>query len=137
MRCVLDTNVLLSGLLWEGTPKKYLDAFRFSNIYQLILSPELVNELRIKLSRKFKVPDDLIFRWEKEISQYAYLVVPKYETDICRDPEDNMILDTASAGNADYIVTGDNDLLTLKEFKSIPIITPRQFLERIKVKFAI
>ena len=137
MRCVLDTNVLLSGLLWQGTPKKCLDAFRLSNIYQLILSPELVDELRTKLSRKFKVPDDLTHKWEREISQYAYLVVPKYETDICRDSEDNMILDTASAGNADYIVTGDNDLLTLKEFKSIPIIAPRQFLERIKVKFAI
>src|SRR3990170_8207409 len=105
MRCVLDTNVLLSGLLWQGTPKKCLDAFRLSNIYQLILSPELVDELRVKLSKKFKVPDDLIHKWEREISQYTYLVVPKYVTGICRDPNDNKVLDTASEGDADYIVT--------------------------------
>jgi len=127
MRSVLDTNVLLSGLLWAGTPKKCLDAFRFQNIYQLILSPELIHELRNKLTKKFKVPQVLIEKWGKEITQYAHLVIPKYETTICRDPKDNMILDTASTGNAHYIVTGDEDLLILKDFKAISIVTPAQF----------
>ena len=128
MRVVLDTNVILSGLLWEGIPKRCVDAYRFSNIYQLILSPEIIHELRTKLTQKFKMPDKLARQWEKEITPYAYLVVPKNETTICRDPKDNMILDTAISANAQYIVTGDEDLLTLKEYKGILIVTPRQFL---------
>lgn len=129
IKAVVDTNVLLSGLLWEGTPKKCLDKYRLESIYQLILSPEIVHEFRRKLLYKFRLEQVMINQWVKEMTLYAELVVPRYATKICRDTKDNMILDTAKTGKADYIVTGDKDLLALKVFdKNIKIVSPADFL---------
>lgn len=125
---VLDTNVLISGFLWEGTPKKCLDGYRFASAYQLLFSPELIHEFRTKLLRKFHIPSQRVNLWVKEITMYAELVNPTYTTRICRDPKDNMLLDTAGAGRASYIVTGDKDLLTLLKFNSIQIVSPKTFL---------
>lgn len=129
IRAVVDTNVLISGLFWEGTPKKCLDKYRFENIYQIIFSPEIVHEFRQKLLYKFRLEPAMVNRLVKEMTLYAELVVPRYVTKICRDAKDNMILDTAKAGKADYIVTGDKDLLVLKMFnKNIKIVSPADFL---------
>lgn len=129
IRAVVDTNVLISGLFWEGTPKKCLDKYRFENIYQIIFSPEAIHEFRQKLLYKFRLESTIVNRWVKEITLYAELVIPRYITKICRDAKDNMILDTAKAGRADYIVSGDKDLLVLKVFnKNIKIVSPADFL---------
>ncbi len=129
IKAVVDTNVLISGLIWEGTPKKIIDKFRFDNLYSLILSPELIHEFRTKLLKKFRLEQKLVNQWVQEITESAQLVIPHYVTKICRDPNDNMILDTASGGQADFIISGDKDLLSMVIFKKIPIITPRKFLE--------
>lgn len=129
IRTVVDTNVLISGLFWDGTPKKCLDKYRFENIYQIIFSPEAIHELRQKLLYKFHLEPALISQLVKEMTLYAELVVPHYITKICRDAKDNMILDTAKAGRADYIVTGDKDLLVIKVFnKNTKIVSPADFL---------
>lgn len=129
IRAVVDTNVLISGLFWEGTPKKCLDKYRFENTYQIIFSPEIVHEFRQKLLYKFRLEQVMINQWVKEIILYAEHVVPRYTTKICRDAKDNMILDTAIAGKADYIVSGDKDLLVLEVFnKNIKIVSPVDFL---------
>jgi len=129
IKAVVDTNVLISGLVWEGTPKKIIDKFRFENLYSLIFSPELIHEFRTKLLKKFHLEQKLVNQWVQEITASAQLVIPRYVTKICRDPDDNMILDTASGGQADFIITGDKDLLSIVTFGKIPIITPRRFLE--------
>ena len=127
-KAVVDTNVLISGLFWEGTPKKVIDKFRYDTGHKMIFSPELIHEFRTKLLTKFKVKPGIVVSIIEEITQYAELVNPRYLTGICRDKKDNMILDTVLAGNADYIISGDRDLLILKEFNKIKIVTPRQFL---------
>ena len=127
IKAVLDTNVLISGLFWQGTPKIILDSHRYQASYILILSPEIINEIRLKLLTKFKIAPKTIKILIREIQKYAELVTPHYETDICRDKKDNMILDTAVSGRADYIVTGDKDLLTLEKFQKIPIVSPNKF----------
>lgn len=126
-RVVVDTNVLISGFLWQGTPKKCLDAFRYENAYILILSTELVDEFLSKLLHKFKVEPTIARRWVSELSIYGEKVFPMYTTEICRDPRDNKILDTAQQGKADFIVTGDKDLLILKNFHDTEIIPPKSF----------
>jgi len=55
-------------------------------------------------------------------------------TGICRDPNDDFILECAVTGNADLIVTGDKDLLSLKSFRGIHLVTPRQYLDRIDAR---
>lgn len=132
IRVVVDTNVLISGLIWGGTPKKCLDKFRYESTYILLLSPELLDEFRSKLRYKFRVADEIVSKWVKELEEYTEKIFPSYTTKICRDPKDNMILDTAKSGKADFIITGDKDLLTLKNFKGIKILSPRSFLRVIK-----
>jgi len=55
-------------------------------------------------------------------------VTPQYRVTICRDPKDDIVLEVAMAGHADFIVTGDNDLLMLHPFEGIPIVGPAEFL---------
>jgi len=128
-RVVVDTNVLISGLIWGGTPKKVIDKFRYDKSFILVLSPELATELSKKLIKKFHIKPQIVIQLVTQLAKYAEQVLPDYITTICRDPKDNMILDTALAGGADYVVTGDQDLLDLKKFKFILIVNPRTFIK--------
>ena len=65
----------------------------------------------------------------EEFLSFIDLIPVKHRIEICRDPKDNMYLELASSGNADIIVTGDNDLLILDPFSAIRIITPKEFME--------
>ena len=129
IRGVVDTNVLISGLIWGGSPKKCLDKFRYESNYILLLSPELLHEFRSKLLHKFNVEEKIVTEWVEEFLEYSEKVIPNYTTRICRDPNDNMILDIAKSGKADFIITGDKDLLILKEFENIKIISAKSFLK--------
>jgi len=66
------------------------------------------------------------------IRKKAQVVNPAHKITLCRDPRDNLVLECALAGKADFIVTGDEDLLVLKKFKSISIITPKNFIKHLK-----
>lgn len=129
IKAVVDTNVLISGFIWGGTPREIIDKFRLDSLYILVISPELVHEFRNKLLQKFLVESVQVDQWVIELAQYAELVSPNYLTEICRDPKDNMILDTALVGKADYIVTGDKDLLILGKFQKTTILSPKGFLQ--------
>jgi len=134
MKVVLDTNIFLSGWLWGGTPDvvlKLAESYRIS----ICASETLLNELQATLSQnKFRsklqilgvTVSDLMsgIRELVEVYPIANINVPTL-----RDPNDNMVLATAIAAEAEAIVTGDRDLLVLQEYAGIPIITARQFLE--------
>lgn len=132
IKAVIDTNILISGLIWGGSPKKCLDLYLIQNAFQLILSPEIVHEFQSKLRLKFFIPAPIVDKWVQDITLFAQLVIPVYKTIICRDAKDNMILDTALSGNADYIITGDKDLLTLHMFGNVTILTPKAFIQQFK-----
>ena len=76
-----------------------------------------------------KITKEEIDELTEHISRKAQKVESTAKIDICRDPKDNIVLECAAAGKADFIVTGDKDLLALKSFRKIRIITPRKFLE--------
>ena len=128
IKAVVDTNVLISGFIWGGTPKKIIDKFRFERSFLLVFSPELIHEFRGKLLHKFHLRPELVNQWVEELSLYTELVIPELTAKICRDPKDNMILDTAKSTSANYIVTGDKDLLSLRTFSTITIVSPKEFL---------
>lgn len=132
MHVVLDTNVLVSGLLTSGLCRKIITALK-KETFSLVLSEALLEEIIFVIHRpKFRL---LVIPEEKEelitfIKSRALLVEPKEKVGVCRDPQDNKILECAVSSpiRPKYIVTGDQDLLTLKYFRHIPIIKPRDFL---------
>lgn len=127
MRLVLDTNILIAALVADGLCRDLVRR-RLEN-HVLISSRPLLDELHNKLGEKFKIrakdiPFLRIYAERVEIVRPAGL--PK---DACRDPDDVAVLASAVAGQADGIITGDEDLLVLKQYDGIRILTPRQWLE--------
>jgi putative PIN family toxin of toxin-antitoxin system len=134
MRAVIDTNVLLSGLLWRGSAHAFLEQVRNGTV-TILSSPELLAELQEVLARpKF---DAILSRSNSsrelmltQISKLAELTdPPPLPQPMCRDPDDDAVLALAIATLADVIVSGDDDLLSLVNFEGIPILNPVQALQ--------
>ena len=131
MRVVLDTNVILAGLatrgLCEAVVALCLDR------HQILLSETILSEVRKHLSGKFKLPLTRVQEILAFLEEHVQVVTPaEVSLDACRDPDDRPILGTAIAALADYLITGDNDLLSLGEFQGVPILSPRAFYDRSK-----
>ena len=136
MRLVLDTNTALSGLLWQGTPGKLIDAAKQQEV-ALFSSTPLLAELLGVMSRA-KFTDVLAARGlqvQALFQGYAalvQLVVPaQINPTIVRDPADDAVLACALAAQADYIVSGDAHLLDLKRYREMPIITAAQAVQAV------
>ena len=136
MRVVIDTNVLLAGLLWRGPPYELLQHAR-SGALTFISSPELLAELSEVLARpKF---DEIVKRSKSSREQILVQVrmlaevidPPPLPQPVCRDPDDDAVLALAMAAQADAIVSGDEDLLSLASFKGTPILRPVMALQRV------
>lgn len=127
MRIVPDTNLLISAeISAQGASGQLLD--RVLDVHDVILSNPILDELTDVLSSKFGYDNLRISRVISHILANAEIVEPvTFETQICRDPDDDAILGTAVAGNADCIVTGDNDLLIIGRFQGVDIISPSEF----------
>jgi uncharacterized protein len=124
IRAVLDTNTIVSGVGWGGTPGAVLDA-ALDGQDEIITSPALLDELRrvlsyAKLQAVVGDADELI----KLLALAAIVVTPTETVTISRDPDDDGLIEGALAANADVIVTGDQDLLTLGRIGQIQVLTP-------------
>lgn len=127
-RVVLDSNVWISGLVFGGNPERIIEQFIDGNIL-IIISEELSSELRRKIYHKFPgfVPKVAIL--EASLRNDAIIVSLGASTvNICRDPDDNKIIETALIGKCDLIISGDNDLLSLKTYQNIQMLTPYDYL---------
>ena len=128
-RIVIDANVFVSVVLGGQITGKICELL-ISGDLKLVYSRSLFDELKFVLSRKeFEFNQPQIDRILTFIETNGELVFPAEKVSVCRDPKDNPILECAVSGRVDFIVTGDKDLLTLKSFRKIPIVTPRKFLE--------
>jgi putative PIN family toxin of toxin-antitoxin system len=122
LRVVLDTNILVSAFFWEGNERKILIKCKNRNLNS-ITSLEILNELEKVLKIKFKVPENKIRDYSKEILYFSEIVFPLGELNIIKeDPTDNIILETALIGKANILVTGNKHLLKLKKYKSVKIL---------------
>jgi len=128
VRIVIDTGVWISFLIGKvlAKLKDYLKKENFIILFSDELFDELVEVLhrpRIKKYVKDEQRDEII----GVIHYKGEWIKIKEKTDICRDKKDNFLLDLAANGKADYLVTGDDDLLVLKEFKGTKILNFREF----------
>ena len=133
MNIVIDTSTLISAIGWkEGKPRKILN-LGLSNNFTILISGETMKELKGVLSRnKF----DFIEKELKEeflilLKEISKMVKIKTSIKLCKDPKDNMFIELAIDGKADYIISSDADLLGLDNAKGIKIVTPSEFLEMI------
>ena len=128
MKAVLDTNIFISGIFWKGSSNKVILNWREGK-FTLVTSLEAVSEL-IKVLKDFKIKlsDDMIKEWVDLIVRNSIIVEPKEKILAVKDdPKDDIFIETAVARNVDYIISQDNHLLKLKEFRGIKIITPEEF----------
>jgi len=127
VRVVLDTNVFIAAVVADGLCRDLVRVRVLPNT--LITSEPLLHELRTISRAKFAV-DPVELPLLEQLNEEAEIVTPaELRGRVCRDKDDDVVLATALAGKADVIVTGDDDLLVLKKFRGIEILSPRQFLE--------
>jgi putative PIN family toxin of toxin-antitoxin system len=127
VRLVLDTNILIAAVAADGLCRDLVR--RRLESHSLITSRTLLNELREKLEEKFDViAKDIPFLRAYEARADFFEPAP-LDANVCRDPDDVAVLATAIAGKADFVITGDKDLLVFGQYEGIRILTPRQWLE--------
>lgn len=130
-KVVLDTNILISAIGWKGHSKEILNKCEKEELI-LITSLEQFEELSKVLDYpKFNFVEEQKNKFKNLILEIAefYSIINKINI-IKEDPDDNIILETAIIGKADYIITGDSHLLKLKNFRNIKVIKPSEFIIR-------
>ena len=132
MRVILDTNVIVSALVGHGKPRRLLT--KLSEGHEIVSSKQMLAELKDVLSRS---------RFEftrRQINEFLLIMVrgttmatvTDFPEIITEDPDDNIVLATASEGQAGYIVSGDKHLLKLKEYRGIKIVAVKEMLELLR-----
>lgn len=131
MRVVIDTNVIISGIFWTGKPTQILNLARIGKL-TFLTSRYLLQELyRILVSenKPFHLNKDDANLIKNHIKGFAEVIKTKTKVSVCVDDADNRVLECAIEGRADYIITGDKDLLKLSSFKGIKIRSVAEFLK--------
>ena len=138
MKVVLDTNVWLSGIFWDGEASKIIEKAEEHNL-QMLISEDILSEIVSVLNKEAKFQKHIlnlnlsIEELLRTILSISTLTETKIKLDIIKaDPKDNIILELALEGKAEYIVSYDNHLLNMIEFRHIKIISPGEFLKILK-----
>ena len=128
-RVVLDTNIVISSAL-GGALVLVLEKWDEGK-FTVIVTTDIISEYFSILSRpKFGLKQETIDKITRYLYQFSEFVVPEEQIQFIEDdPKDDRFLEAAIAGKVDFIVSGDKHLLALKEFRSIPIISGREFLD--------
>lgn len=133
VRAVIDTNVIVSALIRPLGTAGVLWRRLGEGAFTAVFSPKLIDEIAVvlghpKIRAKYRtVPKDLV-DIAALFALRGDLVTCEERIRICRDSDDDFLLETAVAGNADYLVSGDEDLLSLKKFRRTRIVKPAAFL---------
>ena len=134
MRAVLDTNVLISGVIATGVPHELL-VKGFEREYQIVVSVETLTEFRetlLKYPERFHMTEREVQQEVELVRYYSEFVDPQENiTAVEADPDDDKFLEAAVAGGVDYLVSGDGHLLDLDSFRGIDIVEPRTFYDRL------
>jgi len=131
VKVVLDTVIIVRSLI---KPRGYnSEIIKRVNEYELFVSEDMLKEAvdvlhRSSLKKKYDPSGIIAISDILDVLSEATLVTPSHKINICRDPHDNKFIECAVTAGADYIVSGDEDLLTLKEYEKVKIITADAFL---------
>jgi len=126
LRVVFDTNIFISAL-FGGFPEEAYQAV-LERWCILVVSPAILAELVRALRKKFHTPEGDILAYVRQIGRIAEIVRPTRGVRVLQNDADNRVLECAEAGKVDLIVSGDRDLLRLKQYGAIPIIRPADFI---------
>ena len=130
MRILIDTNILISGLFFGGLPKKLLA--ELDEKFNICVNEKILSEYNEQINRKVSNPK---YNLDEKIREKFFSKLKSFEIKsdlkICRDPDDDKFINCAIDAKAIYIVSCDNDLLTIKNFFGIEIMTAREFYEKI------
>lgn len=129
-KVVVDSNVFISGSLFGGNPQKIIRLIEHDAV-SLVISPEIEFEVFQKLA-DLDTPQENVKRLKELFKYTATPIVPTKKVSLCRDPKDNKLLEAALASKADYLITGDKDLLMLSAYQHTGTLTPKQFLKILK-----
>ena len=137
LKLVLDTNTIISAFFWEGNEAELLRKIEQGKA-ELYDTNETLNEVKevikrpkfIEVMRRADLTPDQIM--EKIVSLSHLVIAPKLNIKACRDEKDNKFLECAESAKADYLVSGDEDLLVLKEFNGVIIVRTGRMLELLK-----
>jgi putative PIN family toxin of toxin-antitoxin system len=130
VRVFLDTNVLASGLAARGLCAELIEGV--FNEHELLTCEPVLQELERVLAQKFRLPDQVIKGFLGLLKSEGEVVrANKFPALSFKDPDDIPILACAIAGRTDVFVTGDKALLELREIEGIPILSVRQFWQRL------
>jgi len=134
-RIVLDTNVIISAILFGGKPRRVLDLV-ISGSVDCTLSIAILDELRDVLQRpKFGFHADLCLHIIEELHGACDIISPSMSVNVIRsDPDDNRILECAVEAHAHFIVSGDSHLLDLGTFEKISILSPAEYLKEFEAR---
>jgi putative PIN family toxin of toxin-antitoxin system len=133
LKALPDTNQLVSSLLGtRGLQRQLIDAWR-GRAFLLMLVPGQVEEVaevlsRPKIAKKYRIAPGDRDAFLQLLSAEAALLPHEPAPGVCRDPDDDYLLGCAAAGGADYLVTGDDDLLAVRQYRDVAIVDARTFL---------
>jgi putative PIN family toxin of toxin-antitoxin system len=132
MKIVIDSNIFVSSFFWGGHPREIFERV-INGLDELFITDGIIKEITtVMSSKKFTVNNSEIEDYVRIIKKYSKKVIAKKVPEsISRDRDDDKILQCGFDGNVDFIVTGDNDLLVLKEYEAIKIIKPKDYLEMV------
>jgi putative PIN family toxin of toxin-antitoxin system len=134
LRVVLDTNIYVSGLLFpKGNPRLILTRAEAGDFFTFT-SPPIQAETERILLEKFRLSRGEVAFACGKLWRISRIIEPTVEVEACDDPDDDKVLECALSAKADYIVSGDNDLLRLVTFRGISIVRARAFLELLTPK---
>ncbi|MBS3137713.1 putative toxin-antitoxin system toxin component, PIN family [Candidatus Woesearchaeota archaeon] len=135
IRIVLDTNIIISAFGWSGNEYNILQKVMNKELL-LVLSPEILDEYkRILLLQRLEFQEDEVEEFISALLEVAELIYPIYNKQssiAIRDKDDIKFIICAIESKADYIITGDNDLLVIDKYNSIQIISSKNFLETLE-----
>lgn len=127
-RLVVDSNVWISALVFGGAPRQVFEVIVHDGL-RLVVSAEILTEVRRVVGAKFPDFTDDVEALIGVIQDHLDSVsLGSITIDVCRDPDDNRVLETAILGDAAAIVSGDKDLLVLGSYEGVAIVTPQEWL---------
>lgn len=140
IRAVIDTNIFISGIIsLKGIPRKILELAQ-KEIFHVVTSISINQEIFDVLHRdyiytKYNLNEDIIDDMAAFLYEGTILTEDSYKiSKIQKDPEDNKFIGCAAEGEADYIVSGDEHLLSLKHYRGIQIVDAKTFLEKVNAQ---
>jgi len=125
MRVVLDTNVIIAAFATRGLCAELFEVCLVD--HTIVISEHILSEIQKKLIEKIHLPKSTVQNIIDYFRSIAEVFEPEHVESVCRDKDDHKIIGIALAGNARFIITGNSDLLSLKKYKSVRIINPREY----------